>query len=72
MPNKAKQDDPTQSQRFIDMAHEIEAEETPEAFNNLFEKLTKDQKIATSRERITSERREKSPQEYDIKDQTQD
>ncbi len=42
MPDKPKPppDDPTQSQRFIDMAREVEADEDPEAFKRAFEKVT--------------------------------
>lgn len=35
----ATADDPAQSQRFIDMAHEVEADEDPEAFERAFEKV---------------------------------
>jgi hypothetical protein len=36
---KPPQDDPAQSQRFIDMAREVEAEDA-ERFDELFEKVT--------------------------------
>jgi hypothetical protein len=35
-------DDPAQSQRFIDMAKEVEADETPGATERAFEKVIKD------------------------------
>ncbi len=34
-----KEDDPAESKRFIDMAREVEAAETPEAFERAFEKI---------------------------------
>ncbi len=35
----AKPDDPEQSKRFIDMAHEVEVDERPEAFDRAFESV---------------------------------
>ena len=34
-----KADDPAQSHRFIDMAREVEVDETPGAFDRAFEKV---------------------------------
>jgi hypothetical protein len=34
-------DDPEESQRFIDTAREVEADESPEAFDRAFDKVTK-------------------------------
>jgi hypothetical protein len=35
----SKSDDPAESQRFIDMALEVETDETPEAFDRAFKKV---------------------------------
>ena len=41
MSNKAKPDDPAQSQRFIDMAHEVDSVDiTVESFELSFQKVT--------------------------------
>lgn len=37
---KAEQDDPAQSRRFIDMAHEVEATDDPATFDTAFKKVT--------------------------------
>lgn len=37
-PKRRKPDDPEQSQRFIDMAREVEASESPEIFERTFDK----------------------------------
>ena len=39
MPDKAKPDDPAQSQRFIDMAKEVEAETDDGVFEENFTKI---------------------------------
>lgn len=39
MTDKAKPDDPAQSQRFIDMAHEVEAPDCPGTFDDVFQKV---------------------------------
>jgi hypothetical protein len=36
---KPKPDDPAESKRFIDMAREIEADESPEAMDRAFKKV---------------------------------
>lgn len=38
---KPKPDDPKQSQRFIDMAREVEADGTKEEFDRAFEKIAR-------------------------------
>ncbi len=35
-------DDPEQSQRFIDMAHEVETDESPENFEKAFREVTRE------------------------------
>jgi hypothetical protein len=40
-PPLAKPDDPAESKRFIDMAREVEADESPEAFDKAFDKVIK-------------------------------
>jgi hypothetical protein len=45
---EAKPDDPEQSKRFIDMAHEVEADEGPEALNRAFDKVVKPSKARDS------------------------
>ncbi len=37
----AKADDPAESKRFIDMAREVEVDESPEAFEKAFKKVIK-------------------------------
>lgn len=39
MPDKAKPDDPAQSQRFIDMAHEVDATDISRNFDNMFKSV---------------------------------
>lgn len=41
MPDKAKPDDPAQSQRFIDMAREVEVTDGTTEFEKLFERIVK-------------------------------
>lgn len=50
MPRKQKHppDDPEQSKRFIDMAKEVEVDESPEAFDRAFQKVVKQPKPAAS------------------------
>lgn len=40
-------DDPAQSQRFIDMAREVEADETPETLYRAIEKIIKSKSISS-------------------------
>ncbi len=42
-------DDPEQSQRFIDMAREVEADESPEAFERAFEKVVRPKDVEPKR-----------------------
>jgi hypothetical protein len=50
MADAPKQDDPAQSQRFLDMAREVEAEEEGGAFENVFMKVAS--QPAASKERL--------------------
>ena len=49
---KSPPDDPAQSQRFINMAREVEADEDPEVFENAFSKVTKADLITKTAKRI--------------------
>jgi hypothetical protein len=40
-------DDPQQSKRFIDMAREVEADESPERFEKVFDKVARSKTNAT-------------------------
>lgn len=42
-------DDPTESQRFIDMAREIEVDESPEAFDRAFKAVVKPKRPGPAR-----------------------
>jgi hypothetical protein len=42
-------DDPAQSKRFIDMAREVEVDESPEAFELAFKKVVRSKKVITSK-----------------------
>ena len=45
---KPKPDDPAQSQRFIDMAREVEADESPEAAEDAIARIVKTKKVIPS------------------------
>ena len=49
MPDKAKPDDSAQSQRFIDMAREVEATEAPNRFEKTFEAVVVHQPTISSK-----------------------
>ncbi len=42
-------DNPEQSKRFIDMAREVEADESPEAFERAFEKVVRPKDVEPKR-----------------------
>jgi len=42
-------DNPEQSKRFIDMAREVEADESPEAFERAFESVVKPKGVQTKK-----------------------
>jgi hypothetical protein len=49
---KASHDDPAQSKRFIDMAREVEADERPEAVDEVFKRVIpqgNDQKLPAAK-----------------------
>ena len=47
--HRPKPDDPEQSQRFIDMAREVEADEDPKAFERAFRKVIADAPLPSTK-----------------------
>ena len=46
---KPKQDDPAESKRFIEIAREVETDESPDSFDKAFNKVTSKPKAGPAR-----------------------
>ncbi len=63
-PRPRKTSDPEQHKRFIDMAREVEVDESPEAFDRAFRKVIPDRRLPKANVVPTNVKRLKSNRDH--------